>query len=1116
MDSPVKNKSRLLQWVEKRWPLSPVIRWGSVEEIPGGTKFAYVLGSATLVLFVVLVMTGVWQLLYYVPTVDHAYDSVMFLRLQVPLGWLIHGLHYWAAQAFIVVMGLHMARVFIWAAYKKPRELTWVLGVVLLLLGAAFVFTGAILPWDTLGYWAGEVGTDMAGTFPLVGNFLKLLMRGGASMGQMTLSRAFAVHVAILPALTMFFIAAHLVAFRQFGSVGPWKPKKQEKTGSFWPDQTFKDLLVFGLILVVLVCLSAFVRAPITGPADPLDNSYSPKPEWNFLFLYEALKAFKGSWEWVGTVVIPALLVLLLFAVPFIDRNEKRNPFRRPIAMLGGFMFVTVILVLTFVGYYSNPGAGATASVAAAPAATNHVSTPEASSTSPEKTKTDPSLSTNAPVSSSATPAPTHQVAPPEASSYSPAKPQESWRKSLFESLEAVATSTTLVAQSGQGASEAPEREQNAVPPPQTNAAADNASGSTNDGPTYLGAVQPIFAASCARCHSPQSKIYDWLDYKAAHAHRREIERRVWDSWKGWYYKEAMPPPNSPESRAFTEAERRTIRNWVNGEGGAVLGVAPAPTPPAPASTNQVAGSASSAASPAKPESGQPSATAPAEDVQEGRGLFASVGCMACHKIEGKGGVAGPDLSHEASLGHSSQWLMTQITNPRKHDPSTIMPAHKSLTQAQLKSLADFILNPSPGKAPVAAQPIAATPPVSTNAPAAATAATEPTNQVAATATATASPEKPKTAPQSTTSPATASAAPAPTNQVAATATSATSPAKPAAGQTNAAASTGNSQEGRNLFASAGCATCHTIEGEGGKTGPDLSHEAKSGHSSQWLMTQIADPHKHDPSTIMPAHKSLTQPQLKALADFILNPSSSPTATAGNTASNAEKQPPASSSTPAPETKSTDAEAPPVTVVQMIGDSKHGAVLFGLDCAKCHGKDGEGHVPNPGSQAGVVTPLAPIPRALFNEDPVLFAANIDLFIQHGATPPGPSPALRMPAFGATHSLTVPEIANIEAYVLSLNGVDAAKIVHPGIAPVRFVEGTVALFVLALLAIGGLCIRSRASSRVLSGGHPTPEEFQALRLEVIDLKHKLEEMEINNPKDHSPKDHSERIGSPGKQ
>ncbi len=419
MDSPVKPKHPLRQWVEKRWPVAPVIRWGSVDEIPGGTRFAYVLGSATLALFVVLVITGVWQLLYYVPTVDHAYDSVMFLRLQVPLGWLIHGLHYWAAQAFIVVMGLHVVRVFIWAAYKKPRELTWLLGVVLLLLGAAFIFTGAILPWDTLGYWAGEVGTSMAGTVPLVGNFLKLLMRGGDTMGQMTLSRAFVVHIAILPALTVFFIVAHIVAFRQFGSVGPWKPKKVEKSGSFWPDQTFKDLLVVALILLGLICLAAFVRAPITGPADPLDNSYSPKPEWNFLFLYEALKAFKGSWEWIGTVVIPTLLVLLLFAVPFIDRNEKKNPFQRPIAMLSGFMFVAVILVMTFIGYYS----GSSGNAPAASASTNQTAAASASVATPATPAAAPSVSTNSRAAAVTAFAPTNQVHTPTASAATPAAP---------------------------------------------------------------------------------------------------------------------------------------------------------------------------------------------------------------------------------------------------------------------------------------------------------------------------------------------------------------------------------------------------------------------------------------------------------------------------------------------------------------------------------------------------------------------------------------------------------------------------------------------------------------------------------------------------------------------
>ncbi len=485
---------------------------------------------------------------------------------------------------------------------------------------------------------------------------------------------------------------------------------------------------------------------------------------------------------------------------------------------------------------------------------------------------------------------------------------------------------------------------------------------------------------------------------------------------------------------------------------------------------------------------------------------------MACHKIEGKGGVAGPDLSHEANSGRSSQWLMTQITDPHKHDPTTTMPAHKNLTPAQLKSLADFILKPAPGQAPVSAQPLAATPPVSTNAPAAAPVAPAPTNQVAATANPTASPAKPGTAPPvSTNAPAPAAVAPAPTNQVAA---SAASPTKPAAGQTNTTASTGDSQDGKGLFVSTGCVTCHTIEGKGGTTAPDLSNEAKLGRGSDWLIKQITDPAKHNPSTKMPAHNNLTQPQLKGLADFILNPSSSPAAVGAGTATNADQQASASSAAPAQEKQNTtnttagsappaaDAKAATVTLPKMIGDPKHGAVLFDLDCAKCHGKAGEGNVPNPGSQAGVVAPLAPISRGLFSDNPLVFTENIDRVIQHGASPTGPSPSLMMPAFGDTRALTLPMIANIEAYILSLNGVDAAKIIHPGTMPLHFVEGTAALFALALLALGGLWVHRRTSTLALTGSRPSPEEFQALKHEVADLKHKLEEREARNPKDSS--------------
>ncbi|MGE5188987.1 MAG: cytochrome b N-terminal domain-containing protein, partial [Gemmatimonadota bacterium] len=140
--------SRVGAWIRERWPVDAVLRLSLDEEIPGGASYAYVFGSATLFAFAVQIVTGIWQLFYYVPTVDHAYDSVNYLRTEVPMGWLVHGLHYWGANAIIVLVGLHMARVFIWGAYKRPRELTWLTGIVLLLITAGLVFTGAPLPWD--------------------------------------------------------------------------------------------------------------------------------------------------------------------------------------------------------------------------------------------------------------------------------------------------------------------------------------------------------------------------------------------------------------------------------------------------------------------------------------------------------------------------------------------------------------------------------------------------------------------------------------------------------------------------------------------------------------------------------------------------------------------------------------------------------------------------------------------------------------------------------------------------------------------------------------------------------------------------------------------------------
>jgi ubiquinol-cytochrome c reductase cytochrome b subunit len=349
--------SKIVRWVDDRWPLRPVIRWGLEEEMVGGTSYAYIFGSSLFVVFLLQVITGVWQLFYFVPTVEQGYDSLCYLRIQVPFGWLIHGIHSWGASVMIILIGLHMSRVYLWGAYKAPRQLTWLIGVALVLFTLTLGFTGPVLPWDERGYWEAEVGTSMAGTVPYVGNVIRGLLRGGADLGQLTLSRFFVLHVAILPAVLLLLIGLHLVAFRQFGISGPWDPVKRNRTGPFWPDQVFKDAVIIIFIFILLVGLSAYFPPPFSGAKDVMITSYVPKPEWYFLFLYQTLKAFHAKWEPVGTVGIPLLVVLILVLLPFFDRSPERNPRRRPAALIGYLLFISWVITLAIVGYYSNPAA---------------------------------------------------------------------------------------------------------------------------------------------------------------------------------------------------------------------------------------------------------------------------------------------------------------------------------------------------------------------------------------------------------------------------------------------------------------------------------------------------------------------------------------------------------------------------------------------------------------------------------------------------------------------------------------------------------------------------------------------------------------------------------------
>lgn len=646
--------SRIWRWFTDRWPYYPLKRLLLDEEIPGGARYAYTLGTSIAAVFALQIISGIVQLFYYVPTVDHAYDSVSYLRTQVPFGWLVHNMHYWGANAMVFLVALHMIRVYIWAAYKT--QLTWLIGVTLLLLTMALSFTGAPLIWDQRGYWAGEVGSGITGTVPVMGDLLKIILRGGERMGQLAISRFFIFHVGVFAPLLMLMIGIHVASFRKSGVVGPWEESKRKYSGPFWPDQAFKDAVTGTIVFFILITLSVFSPPPFSGPADVLNTTYLPKPEWNFLFLYQALKYFKGPLEPLGTAGVPTVLIALLVLLPFIDRNPERNPLRRPVAMTCLAVYAGLILALTIAGYLS-PG------YAQMPAGTD---------------------------------------------------------------------------------------------------------------------------------------------------------------------KGAFPMPGLKQAAT------------------ALPGAA------------------------------------------GGARLFASENCIGCHSVEGGGGKIGPALSATTLQGRDRKWITDQIRSPKSHNPKTVMPSFASLTDQQVNDLVDYLMSLD-----------------------------------------------------------------------------------------------------------------HTTPAQQGRPG------GKDNANGEEQTAAISYPGRSDP------------------------PDSSPGDLPGPAAS-------------------------------IIGDSENGAVLFAQQCAACHGQKGKGGMPNPGSDDGVVPMLNPIDRELFNAQPAGFAETIDRLIQHGSTPPGPHPAISMPAWGDTHALTQQEIANIEAYILKLNGVDRAALINPGVKPLNFFLMIVAIYALVILVQGGIRIRKNIS------------------------------------------------------
>ena len=358
MSRPARAPRRgLAGWIDVR--LGGVGLFGGFlnRSVPDETGLPHTLGSATLFLLVVQVVTGLILAMNYSPAPEHAFDSITFIMSQVVFGPVLRGLHHWGSSALVILAGLHMLRTFVWGSYKAPRELTWMAGVGLLLIVMGFAFTGYLLPWTQRSYWATVVGTKIVGTVPVIGGWLLQLVRGEADVGPVTLARFNAIHVLLLPALLVPLVIFHLyLVYRHGIAPAPGNEATVAKNKRFYPEQLAEDLGVSLFILLVLFALTAWQGVPTEVRADPASTTYVPRPEWYFLFYFQLLKYFEGPiWEPMGVVVLPVAAILLLFLVPLLDRRPERRPAKRPFAMAVAAGTVVLVGGLTYYGAVQVP-----------------------------------------------------------------------------------------------------------------------------------------------------------------------------------------------------------------------------------------------------------------------------------------------------------------------------------------------------------------------------------------------------------------------------------------------------------------------------------------------------------------------------------------------------------------------------------------------------------------------------------------------------------------------------------------------------------------------------------------------------------------------------------------
>ena len=347
----------LYSWVDERLQLEDLVEFMGKKYVPvhRGSVWYY-FGGVSLFLFIIQVTTGILLLLYYKGSEALAFESIQFIMSKVQFGWLIRSIHSWAANLFILAAMVHMFSILFERAYRSPREITWLTGMLMFFLALGFGFSGYLLPWNELAFFATKVGTDIAGVVPFVGKPVMAFLRAGDDVTGATLSRFFGFHVAVLPGLFTILLGIHLMLVQRQGmSVPDHAVGGEEKRMPFFPNFLLRDLLLWLIVLNLLAILAVFFPWELGKKADLFAPAPAGiRPEWYFLFMFQTLKYFPGKIWFMDGEVLGIMLFgaggLLWTLIPFWDKKSARGEQNRKITYIGVFV-ILYIIVFTILGW---------------------------------------------------------------------------------------------------------------------------------------------------------------------------------------------------------------------------------------------------------------------------------------------------------------------------------------------------------------------------------------------------------------------------------------------------------------------------------------------------------------------------------------------------------------------------------------------------------------------------------------------------------------------------------------------------------------------------------------------------------------------------------------------